>query len=170
MNQNAPHAEAIRRACIEAGQAAFEDARWQGLCCEGAWECAVDAMRHLNLESVMQIQTKRVYESAEPSDGYRVLVDRVWPRGVKKDEARIDRWLKVAAPSSELRKWFNHEPDKWADFKKQYSTELRQHKEQLRQLLDEAGDGPLTLVYSARDERYNNAITLREYLHRMKSR
>jgi len=114
------------------------------------------------------IQAKRVYQPAAKSDGYRVLVDRVWPRGRKKEELKIDRWLKSLAPSSALRKWFNHDPGKWRQFKKSYFVELRERKEELRELLDEAGDGPLTLVYSARDERHNNAVALREYLRRMK--
>jgi len=96
-------------------------------------------------------------------------VDRVWPRGRTKEEVDIDRWLKSVAPSTELRKWFDHDPDKWMEFKKRYFAELRERKEELRELLDEAGEGPLTLVYGAREQRYNNAVALREYLNRMQA-
>lgn len=116
----------------------------------------------------MKIQVKRVYEPPAKSDGYRVLVDRVWPRGKKKEELEIDRWMKSAAPSSELRKWFGHDPDKWREFKKYYFAELRERRDELRDLLEEAGNGPLTLVYSARDAHHNNAVALREYLNRLK--
>lgn len=118
----------------------------------------------------MEIRTKRVYEAPAEADGLRVLVDRVWPRGKRKEELKIHRWLKSAAPSPELRKWFDHDPERWRTFKKRYFAELRDHKEELRELLDAAGGGPLTLLYSAREERYNNAIALREYLNRMKRR
>lgn len=118
----------------------------------------------------MEIRTKRIYEPPAEDDGFRVLVDRVWPRGKKKNEVKIDRWLKSVAPSNELRKWFNHDPDKWKEFKKAYFAELRQQKDVLRDLLEQAGDGPVTLVYSARDEHHNNAVALREYLNRMKHR
>lgn len=118
----------------------------------------------------MEIRTKRVYEAPRKADGVRVLVDRVWPRGKTKGELRIDRWLKSAAPSPQLRKWFGHDPERWPEFKRRYFAELREHKAELRALLDEAGKGPLTLVYGARDERHNNAVALREYLSRMKRR
>lgn len=118
----------------------------------------------------MEIRIERVYEE-EPAEagGLRVLVDRVWPRGRTKEEVGIDLWLKSVAPSTELRKWFDHDPDKWLEFKKRYFAELRECKEELRELLDEAGEGPLTLVYGAREQRYNNAVALREYLNRMQA-
>jgi len=118
----------------------------------------------------MEIRIERVYEDgSEKAGGLRVLVDRVWPRGRTKEEVDIDRWLKSVAPSTELRKWFDHDPDKWMEFKKRYFAELRERKEELRELLDEAGEGPLTLVYGAREQRYNNAVALREYLNRMQA-
>ncbi|MFW6059238.1 MAG: DUF488 domain-containing protein [Phycisphaeraceae bacterium] len=115
------------------------------------------------------IQVKRVYEAPAKGDGLRVLVDRVWPRGMKKESAQIDRWLKEVAPSMELRKWFGHDPAKWREFKQRYHAELRERKETLRELLDEVKQrgGALTLVYSAKDEQHNNAVALREYLQRM---
>lgn len=115
-----------------------------------------------------EIRIKRAYDSPEADDGVRVLVDRVWPRGKSKEQLRIDHWAKALAPSAELRQWFNHEPEKWADFKQQYVEQLKQHKDQVRALLDEAGDRPLTLVYAARDERHNNGVVLREYLRRLR--
>lgn len=116
----------------------------------------------------MEIRTKRAYQAPEKSDGMRVLVDRVWPRGKSKEALRIHRWLQSAAPSPKLRKWFAHDSERWTEFKRRYFAELRERKAELRELLDEAGAGPLTLVYGARDVHYNNAAALREYLRRMK--
>ena len=96
----------------------------------------------------------------------RVLVDRVWPRGVSKSEAAIDRWLKDVAPSTELRQWFGHEPSRWTEFRRRYLAELRGSAELLDELRATARKGPLTLVYSARDERHNQAVVLREHLMR----
>lgn len=116
----------------------------------------------------MQIYIRRVYEEPVEADGYRVLVDRVWPRGKRKEDVRINRWMKSVAPSSELRKWFNHDPEKWERFKELYLAELHEHEGELRELLADAGDGPLTLLYSARDEQHNNAVVLREVLERLR--
>lgn len=156
--------EAIRQACIQAALAAYEDAKLQGLCAEGAWECAVSAMQRLDVSRIPSIRVKRVYEPPEQSDGYRVLVDRVWPRGVTKDAAAIDRWLKSVAPSTKLRQWFKHDPDRWPRFRQAYRQELGQQEATLHQLLEDAGNQSITLVYSARDERHNNAVVLREYM------
>jgi len=114
------------------------------------------------------IQTERVYETPTERDGRRVLVDRVWPRGVSKHEARVDRWMKEVAPRTALRKWFNHDPNKWQDFKRAYFQELDEHRETLRELLRETGGGTLTLVYAAKDTRHNNAEALKQYLNRLK--
>ena len=116
------------------------------------------------------IQTRRVYEPAAPDDGLRVLVDRVWPRGLSRQQARIDRWLKDAAPSTALRRWFHHDPEKWAEFKRAYFDELAEQRDALRQLLHDADGGTLTLVYGTRDTRHNNAVALRQYLNRIKHR
>lgn len=108
------------------------------------------------------INIKRIYEKKEDSDGYRVLIDRLWPRGVKKEEAHIDLWLKEIAPSTNLRKWFHHEPEKWPEFKKRYHQELNKNKSLIEDLLQKPE--PLTLLYSAKDEKHNNAVVLQEYL------
>lgn len=113
-----------------------------------------------------QIAIKRVYDEPEPQDGARVLVDRLWPRGISKERAHIDVWLKDLAPSNELRKWFGHEPEKFAEFRRRYEAELRSEDAQaaLRQLEDKAKQGPVTLVFAAHDVEHNNAVVLREYL------
>ncbi len=116
----------------------------------------------------MDIRTKRVYDPPAENDGYRVLVDRIWPRGMKRDELAIDRWMRNIAPSTELRKWFNHDLARWDAFRKRYFQELHSHADALRSLLEEVGDGPLTLVYAARDQQHNNATALREYLRKLR--
>lgn len=111
----------------------------------------------------MKIQLKRVYEHPETADGFRILVDRLWPRGLSKVKAKVDLWLKDIAPSTELRKWFNHDPKKWKDFLKKYKAELKEHKDAvllLKHLIQEKKN--VTLLYSARDENYNNAIALKK--------
>lgn len=112
----------------------------------------------------MMIKTKRTYEDPEESDGYRVLVDRMWPRGVSKDDAEIDYWAKDISPSDELRKWFGHDTEKWVDFKKKYKKELKDTGElkKLKDLVEEKKK--LTLVYAAKDTEHNNAEVLKEVL------
>ncbi|HEX2978830.1 MAG TPA: DUF488 domain-containing protein [Anaerolineaceae bacterium] len=110
------------------------------------------------------IQTKRVYEAPSADDGFRVLVDRVWPRGMTKEKAHIDLWLKDAAPSTDLRNEFCHDPAKWEMFKPRYFAELDGKPQAVQVLLDAAARGRLTLVYSARETQYNQAVALREYL------
>jgi uncharacterized protein YeaO (DUF488 family) len=110
------------------------------------------------------IRTKRVYEPAHPQDGCRVLVDRVWPRGMTKEQVQADLWLKDVAPSTALRKWFGHDRSKWEAFKSRYCLELDAQSEAVARLLDEAAKGRLTLLFSARDAEYNQAVALREYL------
>lgn len=110
------------------------------------------------------IQTKRVYEPAGPHDGYRVLVDRVWPRGMTKEAVQADRWLKDVAPSTELRKWFGHERSKWTEFRERYFRELDGQAEAVASLLDAAKKGRLTLLYSASDAECNQAVALKAYL------
>jgi uncharacterized protein YeaO (DUF488 family) len=113
----------------------------------------------------LQIWLKRAYEKRGPQDGIRVLVDRMWPRGVSKDKAGIDIWLKEIAPSQELRKWFSHDPDKWQEFKKRYFCELNTHgNEAVMKLGEIARKGRVTLVFAAKDELLNNAVVLKEYL------
>ncbi|MFA5700391.1 MAG: DUF488 domain-containing protein [Desulfuromonas sp.] len=111
----------------------------------------------------MQIQTKRAYESPAPEDGYRVLVDRLWPRGVSKQKLALDEWNKEIAPSTELRKWFDHDPQKWEQFRERYLAELKES--QLgKELLKGVKQKRLTLVYGARDTEHNQALVLKEYL------
>ena len=109
------------------------------------------------------ISIKRAYEPPAASDGRRVLIDRLWPRGVSKAEAELDEWLKDVAPSDALRRWFGHKPERWAEFRRRYLAELKDAPgvEALRKL---AADGPLTLVYGARDEAHNDAVVLAELL------
>ena len=112
-----------------------------------------------------RISVKRVYEPASKADGFRVLVDRIWPRGVTKQRAKIDLWLKSVAPSTQLRKWFDHDPRKWSEFKKRYFAELDAGPAGLDELLSRATASGVTLVFSARDEQYNQAVALREYMN-----
>jgi uncharacterized protein YeaO (DUF488 family) len=112
----------------------------------------------------MDIGTKRVYEPADPRDGFRVLVDRVWPRGMTKEQVQADLWLKDVAPSTALRKWFGHDQSKWEEFKSRYFSELDAQPEAVERLLDETEKCRLTLLYSARDADHNQAVALREYL------
>jgi uncharacterized protein YeaO (DUF488 family) len=110
------------------------------------------------------VRLKRAYEPADDSDGTRVLVDRLWPRGVGKKDAAIDRWVKDLSPSAELRKWFGHDPERWSEFRRRYRAELRAHSEQLEELRALVRKGPVTLVYAARDEEHNDAVVLRDVL------
>ncbi|PYJ23471.1 MAG: hypothetical protein DME71_02380 [Verrucomicrobia bacterium] len=115
----------------------------------------------------MGVRVKRVYDQPAKADGYRMLVDRLWPRGLKKSEARIDEWLREIAPSTALRKWFKHDPDKWKEFKKKYSAELDDHREQVEKLAREARKRTITLLFSARDTEHNNAVALKEYIEQL---
>lgn len=113
----------------------------------------------------MTVMLKRAYEPPAKADGKRILVDRLWPRGVTKAKADIDLWLKEVAPSTELRQWFGHDPEKWAEFKKRYRAELK-NSPALSELRSLAGQGNVTLVYAAHDESHNNAVVLKEILDR----
>lgn len=112
----------------------------------------------------MDIRIKRVYEAPSPDDGTRVLVDRLWPRGLARDKARIDLWLKELAPSTELRKWFNHEPAKWAEFQQHYRQELELQPAALARLRELIDGGPVTLLFGAKEARFNDAVALREFM------
>jgi uncharacterized protein YeaO (DUF488 family) len=112
------------------------------------------------------IGIKRVYEEAGVSDGTRILVDRLWPRGLSKDQAQVDLWLREVAPSNELRTWFGHEPSKWEEFRKRYFAELAQHPEAVGPIRQALARGRVTLLYGAKDELHNNAAALREFLNR----
>jgi uncharacterized protein YeaO (DUF488 family) len=117
----------------------------------------------------MAVKLKRAYEPASPRDGYRVLVERLWPRGVRKQDLAVAEWLKEVAPSDALRKWFGHDPDRWTEFQRRYHQELKQPPaaEHLRLLAVRASSGPLTLVFSARDTEHNNAVALQAEIERL---
>lgn len=114
----------------------------------------------------MKLKIKRVYEPTEKTDGTRILIDRLWPRGLSKTTAHVDLWLKDIAPSTDLRKWFGHDPDKWMEFKKRYRAELKKNAEPVALLKKEIRKGSVTLVYGAKDEEHNDAVVLQEYLGR----
>lgn len=114
----------------------------------------------------MSIRLKRVYEPAAASDGYRVLIDRLWPRGVSRNHARLDDWKREVSPSAELRQWFGHKPSRFEEFRRRYIEELRQQRPRLTELRRRARDGTLTLVYAARDSDHNDAVVLAAVLRR----
>jgi len=116
------------------------------------------------------VRIKRIYEPAVKGDGYRILVDRLWPRGVSKVAARIDLWMRDIAPSTALRRWFNHDPAKWEEFCERYRIELREQQSLLDAVRQQAKEGPVTLVYSARDERFNQAVVLQLLLKQSTTR
>ena len=110
------------------------------------------------------VRLKRAYESPASEDGARILVDRLWPRGISKSEARLDRWMKEVAPSTELRTWFGHDPRRWDEFRRRYRAELKEHAADVSELRRLARKGAITLVYSAADEIHNDAVVLRNLL------
>jgi uncharacterized protein YeaO (DUF488 family) len=112
----------------------------------------------------VRIKLKRVYEPAADDDGARLLVDRIWPRGLSKDRAALTAWLKDVAPSTELRHWFDHDPDRWEEFRRRYTAELRKNDDAVKAVLDFVAKGPVTLLYGAHEDRYNNAVALRDFL------
>ena len=114
--------------------------------------------------SARDIRLKRAYQPAAADDGARILVDRLWPRGLKKSDAAIDRWLKDIAPSTALRQWFAHDPARWLEFRRRYAAEIRRHPDQFAELRAIARKGPVTLIFSARDELRNDAVVLRNVL------
>ena len=114
----------------------------------------------------MALRLKRVYDKPEKTDGRRVLVDRVWPRGLTKQEAQIDEWLKEIAPSTRLRKWFGHDPARWAEFKRRYAAELKDRSELVEQLAQIGRMGKVTLLFGAKDVQHNNAVALKEYIEK----
>lgn len=110
------------------------------------------------------IKIKRVYEGVDESDGSRILVDRLWPRGLSKDKARVELWLKDIAPSDDLRKWFGHDPEKWVEFKRRYFEELKDKKELAEQIIEKSRKGTVTILYGAKDEKHNNAVALKDFI------
>jgi uncharacterized protein YeaO (DUF488 family) len=112
------------------------------------------------------IKLKRAYNKPAKDDGERILVERLWPRGLTKAQAKVDLWLKDVAPSTELRKWFGHDPDKWIEFRQRYRKELKQKADLIKLLKRKAGEGTITLIYAARDEERNSALVLKQLLQK----
>lgn len=112
----------------------------------------------------MDIRLKRAYEPGGKDDGPRLLVERLWPRGLTKEKAAIDEWFKNLAPSQALRQWYSHDPSKWPEFRRRYREELRANPEEVRRLRARLKEGPVTFVYAAKDEKRNSAVVLKEYL------
>jgi uncharacterized protein YeaO (DUF488 family) len=113
---------------------------------------------------IMNVKIKRIYEPFEKSDGYRILIDRLWPRGIKKEAAHIDQWMKEIAPSTNLRKWFNHEPEKWKEFNKKYITEIKGAAAFEAMLSQISEHKKVTLLFAAKDELYNHAVILQQLI------
>ncbi|MDA8098891.1 MAG: DUF488 domain-containing protein [Nitrospiraceae bacterium] len=110
------------------------------------------------------IRIKRVYDPPSPDDGMRILIDRLWPRGLSKAAAHIDAWIRDAAPSTELRMWFHHDPARWPEFRKRFTAELREHEEAVEAIVEAARKGTVTFVYSSKEEEHNNAAALKEFI------
>lgn len=110
------------------------------------------------------IRLKRAYDTPHPNDGVRILVERLWPRGISREKAALDHWVKDVAPSPELRKWYGHIPEKWPEFQERYRVELTANDESVADLREICGDVPVTFIYAAKDEIRNSATVLREYL------
>jgi len=117
----------------------------------------------------MSLKVKRIYAKPEKTDGFRILVDRLWPRGLSKEKAQVDEWLKDVTPSEELRKWFSHDPKKWEAFKHSYFEELKSKKAVVELIVAKSKAGPVTLLYAAKEEKRNNAFALREYCEMRKN-
>lgn len=118
------------------------------------------------MENPDSIQVKRTYQVTDAKNGTRYLVDRIWPRGIKKEDLNLDEWLKEAAPSDNLRKWFGHDPKRWEEFQRRYFAELDDKSEAWKPILEAARKGKVTLLFSAKDEEHNNAVALKAYLEK----
>lgn len=112
------------------------------------------------------IKLKRVYEKADKEDGFRILVDRLWPRGLTKQRAAVDLWLKEIAPSTELRKWFGHDPEKWKEFRRRFRAEIKNHSDEVELIKSKARQDTVTLLYGARDQEHNEAVVLQQFLEK----
>jgi uncharacterized protein YeaO (DUF488 family) len=110
------------------------------------------------------IKIKRIYDQPSAKDGFRILVDRMWPRGLSKARAKVDLWLREIAPSSELRKWYGHDPEKWGEFKNRYFKEIEKKGGELDLIINKAREGPVTFLFSSREEKLNNAVALKQFL------
>src|SRR5574337_951399 len=130
------------------------------------WNATPRSLSPLERNHAVMIQVKRVYEPPTPDDGTRFLVDRLWPRGIKKEDLRVDQWVKGVAPSDALRLWFAHDPGKWNEFRRRYFAELDGKPDVWLPIVDVARQGNVTLLYSARDTQHNNAVALKEYVEK----
>lgn len=117
----------------------------------------------------MNIQIKRVYDEADENDGVRLLVDRLWPRGISKEKARIDHWYKLLSPSNELRKWYRHDESNWEEFKQRYFDELVQYEDEIEELIQLCKENKVTFLYSSRELTLNNAFALKEYIEKIEA-
>lgn len=168
--------EAVRQACLRAASEAYEDAGVRGLCGDGRWELALDAVRTLDLQAIAggsmtdgpsrRLRVKRVYEPPAPGDGLRILVDRLWPRGLPREKAALDAWMPEVAPSTALRRWFGHAPSRWAEFQRRFAAELSARSDAVHVLADQVRGRQATLLFGARDLDHNNAVVLRAHLRR----
>jgi uncharacterized protein YeaO (DUF488 family) len=118
------------------------------------------------MENSGMIKIKRIYDPSAEDDGFRILVDRLWPRGLTKEKANVDLWLKEIAPSDQLRKWYAHDPKKWAEFRKKYFKDLGMKRELIDQIVQKMKEGDVTLLYSSKEEKINNATALKEYIEK----
>jgi uncharacterized protein YeaO (DUF488 family) len=176
-------ARSTREACRRAALDAHEDALIRGLCAQGAFEAAMCAIQSLDLAPLLEphtkstqttsplasLKTKRIYEPAADSDGIRILVDRLWPRAVSRYHAQLHGWAKDAAPSPKLRRWFNHDPQRWEEFQRRYHQELDSRPHALDEIRALMPRHHVTLVYAAKDQSFNNAVALQTYLTRGQS-
>ena len=110
------------------------------------------------------LKIKRVYDPPSPNDGKRILIDRLWPRGLKKEDAKVDDWIKEVAPSTELRTWYGHDPKKWSEFKRRFFSELRRRQDLVEGIVSASRKGTVTLLFGSREERFNNAVALKEFV------
>jgi uncharacterized protein YeaO (DUF488 family) len=123
-----------------------------------------DLQKFMDKENATRVSVKRAYQPATREDGYRILVDRLWPRGLSKADLQIEEWRKECAPSTELRKWFNHDPAKWGEFVTRYNEELKEHRDEIDAFIARARNQPITLIYSAKDEAHNQAVALKNFI------
>lgn len=121
----------------------------------------------LLIYSIMTVKIKRVYEESKPSDGKRILVERLWPRGIKKEALKMDLWLKNVAPSTELRKWFSHDVEKWKEFQTRYKNELKLNVAEYQPIIEASKHGTVTLLFSSRDTEHNNAVVLQAFIQQL---
>ena len=153
------------QACLAKLIETYEQAMISGLCAQGAWDLAVDQLKHMELPLMGKIKVKRIYDSPATEDGNRVLVDRLWPRGMCKGDAQIDCWAKELAPSTELRQWFNHTPERFDAFVEKYRKELKDNQQAIEKRLTEMdARRAMTFLTATKDLQYCHASVLKQYI------